>query len=282
MESPATHIISIIGPTAVGKTKLGVYLAKVFCSDVISVDSLQCYKNGSMVTAKVTPSEADGVIHHLVDYLDADEEPHSFVQDALDCVKDIQNRGKVPILVGGSTSLTIPLLRACVENGKNVFVIMLDCPGPILQYRIEKRVDLMMEDGLLQELAELCTHEATYLEKGPDFSRGIWKAIGYQEFYPCLTQSGVDSKLLPETIAKCVTKMKLNSVFYAKSQLDWSQESLIPFLKKDGIPYTKLQVEEAASLENVMVAATRACIPILSKQYIKIERVAVLSREALH
>lgn len=270
---PTTDIVSIIGPTAVGKTKLGVYLGKVFRSEVISIDSLQCYKNGSIVTAKVTPCEADGVVHHLVDYLEAHEEPQAFVQQALDCVKEIQSRGKVPILVGGSTSLTIPILQACIEDGKNLSVIMLNSPMPILQGRIERRVDKMIEEGLLEELGELRTLEEKYLEAGPDFSRGVWKTIGYPEFYPCLTPSGVDSKLLSENLEKSVAAMKLNSVLYAKMQLEWSRGTLCPLMEKLEVPYTELRVGEPANLESLFAEATLACVPILMKQHKEIYNV---------
>ncbi|KAF9887088.1 hypothetical protein FE257_010582 [Aspergillus nanangensis] len=241
MVSPTNDVISITSPTTVNKTKLGVYLGKVFCSEVISVDSLQCYKPGRIVTAKVTESEADGVVHHLVDYLEAHEEPHSFLQTALECIENIQSRGNVPILAGGSTSLTIPILRQCIDNGKRLCVIMLNSPLPILQNRIERRVDQMIDEGLLDELRELLALEAAHLKEGPDFKRGIWKTIGYPEFYPYLTSSGGDGEPIPEEIFKaCVAEMKMNTFSYARMQLNWSQETLVPMLQQNGVSYTRL------------------------------------------
>ncbi len=66
-------LITILGPTASGKTELGVYLAKKLGSSVISGDAFQVYKGMDIGTAKVTPEEAQGVTHYLVDALDATE-----------------------------------------------------------------------------------------------------------------------------------------------------------------------------------------------------------------
>jgi tRNA A37 N6-isopentenylltransferase MiaA len=71
-------IIAIIGPTGVGKTKLGIALAKALTGEVISVDSLQLYRYGDIITAKPTTKEMEGIKHHLIDYLQPDQEPTTF------------------------------------------------------------------------------------------------------------------------------------------------------------------------------------------------------------
>jgi len=65
-------IIAIVGPTGVGKTKLGIALVKAMNGEVISVDILQTYRHGGIMTAKPTIQEMDGVTHHLIDYLQPD------------------------------------------------------------------------------------------------------------------------------------------------------------------------------------------------------------------
>lgn len=270
---PTTNrIIAIIGPTAVGKTKLGIYLAKVFASEVISVDSLQCYKDGPIVTARVTPGEADGIPHHLVNYLEADEEPSTFVADALDCIETLHGRGKVPILVGGSTSLTIPLLQASVGKGKEILVIMLNSPASMLKFRIEARVDEMVNEGLLSELADLYRLERTLLGKStpPDFARGVWKTIGYPELYPYLTSTD-NGAHQAEAMAKGVAEMKRNSVGYASMQLQWTRKAFIPFLRKSGIQHIELHIGGVASPEPVLVAAIRECVSMLYEQPMEIK-----------
>ena len=99
-----TKVIVVIGPTSVGKTKMGVELAKALNGEVISGDSMQIYKGMDIGTAKVTKEEMDGVIHHCVDILHPTE--NYSVKDFQDTVRekiaDITSRGKVPIIVGGT------------------------------------------------------------------------------------------------------------------------------------------------------------------------------------
>ncbi|KAG6018416.1 hypothetical protein E4U41_003903, partial [Claviceps citrina] len=117
--------IAILGPTASGKTKLGVAIARAYLGEVISVDSLQCYKPGAILTARPCPEETEGVPHHLVGYLEADEEPDDFVSRAAAAMDDISARDGLPILVGGSTSLTMPLLEEASRRGYGVLAVTL-------------------------------------------------------------------------------------------------------------------------------------------------------------
>ncbi len=97
-------LITILGPTASGKTELGVYLAKKMRSAVISGDAFQIYKGMDIGTAKVTPKEAQGVTHYLVDALDPSE-PYSaaiFQEKAKFYIAEENKKGKIPILVGGT------------------------------------------------------------------------------------------------------------------------------------------------------------------------------------
>ena len=99
-----TKVIVIVGPTSVGKTKMGVELAKKINGEVISGDSMQIYKGMDIGTAKVTKEEMDGVIHHLIDikYPNESYSVKDFQDEVRKCIDDISSRNKMPIIVGGT------------------------------------------------------------------------------------------------------------------------------------------------------------------------------------
>ena len=97
-------LIILTGPTAVGKTKASIGLAKAINGEIISADSMQVYKYMDIGSAKIRPDEMDGVKHYLVDVLEPDEEFHvvRFQQMAKDALDAIYAKGKIPIVVGGT------------------------------------------------------------------------------------------------------------------------------------------------------------------------------------
>lgn len=99
-----TKIICVVGATASGKTDLAVKLAKAVDGEIISADSMQVYKNMSIATAVATKEEQDGVVHHLVEFLDADQtfSVADFVERAKVLIDEITARGRVPIVAGGT------------------------------------------------------------------------------------------------------------------------------------------------------------------------------------
>ena len=100
-----TKLIVVAGPTAVGKTALGIELAQRFNGEIISGDSQQVYRQLNIGTAKATPQEQAAAVHHLIDVRDVDESSYSaydFVTEAQIAITDIVNRGKLPIIVGGT------------------------------------------------------------------------------------------------------------------------------------------------------------------------------------
>ena len=97
-------LIVLTGPTAVGKSKLSIQLAKTIGGEIISADSMQVYKYMNIGTDKITPEKMEGVPHHLIDFLDPKEDFNVFVFQKLvkEAIKDIASRGHVPIIVGGT------------------------------------------------------------------------------------------------------------------------------------------------------------------------------------
>ncbi|KAF4985447.1 hypothetical protein FGRMN_11206 [Fusarium graminum] len=238
--------VAVFGPTASGKTRLGVAIAKAFPSEVISVDSLQCYKAGSILTAKPTADEISNIPHHLIDYLEADEEPHDFVSRAVDKMEEITNRGKLPVIVGGSTSLTIPLLDEALNRQYRFVAASLIPRRSTYWQSIQGRAVEMLEKGILAELEELRHIQQSLLDNNPCFHKGVWKAIGYQEFYPYL-----------ETDPSCTARqvsfqrghalMNANTLQYGFHQLEWIRSVLNPFLHQAGVICLSLPVTDKAS-----------------------------------
>ena len=101
---PQPKILCVVGPTACGKTKMGVLLARRYGGEVVSVDSMQIDRGMTIGTAAPTPEETEGVPHHMVAVADPAESwsVARFAQEADACVQDILRRGRLPILVGGT------------------------------------------------------------------------------------------------------------------------------------------------------------------------------------
>ena len=97
-------IIVIVGPTGVGKTKLSVELAKRLNGEIVNADSMQVYKNLNIGTAKIKDEEKEGIIHHLFDICDVNDNYtiYNYQQDARRVIEEIKKKNKVPIFVGGS------------------------------------------------------------------------------------------------------------------------------------------------------------------------------------
>lgn len=142
MDKKNRPLIILTGPTAVGKTALSIGLAKAVNGEIISADSMQVYRKMNIGTAKIEPSEMQGVRHYLIDILDPEEEFNVvlFKKYALEAMEDIYSRGKIPIIVGG-TGFYIQALLYDIDFEEN---------DNDMSYRKE-----------LQKLAE--THGNTYI-----------------------------------------------------------------------------------------------------------------------
>ena len=116
----AGKILVVCGPTAVGKTRLGIELAGEYGGEIVSADSMQIYRRMDIGTAKATPAERAAVPHHMLDVAEPQENwsVARYVAEASRCCDDILARGKLPILVGG-TGLYIDSLIAGRDFAEN-------------------------------------------------------------------------------------------------------------------------------------------------------------------
>ncbi len=251
-------IICICGPTAVGKTKLSIELAKKYNAEIINYDSVQIYKDMDIVSAKVTEEEKEGIPHHLIDIKNYNQNysVYDYQKDARDKIKEIEKKGKNIIFVGG-TGLYLKAtlfdykflseeekeinldkkelfsailkmnpdskvdpnnhrrlireyinLKSGVDNKKgnnllykNVYFIGLETNRDILYERINKRVDMMMENGLLEE--------SKYFFK-KNKTKAIMTPIGYKELFKYF-----DNEI---SLEEAIDLIKKNSRHYAKRQ----------------------------------------------------------------
>jgi len=115
--SALPRVILLMGPTASGKTALGIELAKTLNGEIISVDSALVYRGMDIGTAKPDAEEQQGIKHHLIDILDPSEvfSAGQFRGKALALIDDIAQRGKVPILVGGTMLYFNVLLKGMAK-----------------------------------------------------------------------------------------------------------------------------------------------------------------------
>lgn len=158
-------LIVILGPTASGKTNLAVFLAKKFKGEIVSVDSRQIYKEMDIGTAKATKKEMAGVPHYLMDIVPPNKTLTlaQYKRKAIKIIKDIQRRGKIPFLVGG-TGLYI---KAIVENLK----IPRVKPYPALRKKLEAK----SEKQLFKQLAKLDPETARVID--PRNKRRLVRAL---------------------------------------------------------------------------------------------------------
>ena len=103
-EAQRIPVIAVVGPTASGKTALGVALCRRFDGEVVSADSMQIYRGMEIAAAVPTMEERQGVAHHLMQFLDPTERYSvaAYCKDAAACIADIHARGKLPVVVGGT------------------------------------------------------------------------------------------------------------------------------------------------------------------------------------
>lgn len=146
---PHPKLIVILGPTACGKSGLGVALAKKYSGEIVSADSRQVYRGLDLGTGKITPAEMEGVPHHLLDVADPGEQYSValFQPMAYQAIDSILDRGNLPFLVGG-TGLYV---RAVAEG----YVFHEAPPDPELRSELEALPTEALRDRLTAAGVEL-------------------------------------------------------------------------------------------------------------------------------
>lgn len=190
MEFFAQKIAVITGPTATGKTALGVALAKELDGEIVSADSMQVYRRMDIGTAKATLEEMQGVPHHMLDVAEPYENYSvaRYVGQADICVQDILNRGKLPIIVGG-TGLYIDSLIAGRAFGE-------DSSDEALRLELSARYDSVGGEKMLEELGAFDPERAKKLY--PSDKNRIVRALEvYYTSGKTITQHDDETRKLP-------------------------------------------------------------------------------------
>ncbi|MDR0951944.1 MAG: tRNA (adenosine(37)-N6)-dimethylallyltransferase MiaA [Oscillospiraceae bacterium] len=150
-------IVVITGPTATGKSRLAVMLARQFGGEIVSADSMQVYRGLDIGTAKIRPEETLGVPHHMLDVCDPKQNYSAarYVADADECVREILSRGKLPLVCGG-TGLYIDSLVSGrgFEGGE---------PSQALRRELNAQYDELGGQALLKKLAQVDPDRAAKL-----------------------------------------------------------------------------------------------------------------------
>lgn len=148
--------IAVVGPTASGKSALGIALAHEFGGEVVNVDSMQLYRGMDIGTAKLPVEEREGITHHLLDIWDVTKTASVAEYQALAVAKveEIMARGKVPVLVGGSMLYVQSLIDAW----------SFPPTDPAVRARYEARLQEIGIDALHAELAEVDPEAASIIE----------------------------------------------------------------------------------------------------------------------
>ena len=183
-------ILVISGPTASGKTKLAVALAKARGGEVVSADSMQIYRRMDIGTAKPTPEEMGGVPHHMLDVADPEEDfsVARYVDMAARCVDDILSRGRLPILAGG-TGLYIDSLL----SGRTFAPFQPDSP---LRGQLEEQLRREGGAAMLSRLAQVDPDSAARLH--PNDEKRIVRALEvYQSTGKTITQHNLETQAIP-------------------------------------------------------------------------------------
>ncbi|KAF3570776.1 hypothetical protein F2Q69_00062536, partial [Brassica cretica] len=151
---PKEKVVVIMGATGTGKSRLSVDLATRFQAEIINSDKIQVHQGLDIVTNKITTEERCGVPHHLLSVLppQADLTAANFCHMANLSVESVLNRGKLPIIVGGSNSY----VEALVDDDDYKFRSKYDCcflwvdvALPVLNRFVSERVDKMVQNGMV-------------------------------------------------------------------------------------------------------------------------------------
>ncbi|CAL5385693.1 unnamed protein product [Camellia sinensis] len=217
-QSFKNKVVFIMGATGTGKSRLSIDLATNFPAEIINSDKIQIYRGLNIVTNKITNLECQGVPHHLLGEFDPDSDftARDFCHHALIAIEKIVRFGHIPIIVGGSNSF----IEALVEDPDFKFrsqydccFIWLDVSLPILHSFVSKRVDQMVDAGIVDEVRELFTPEV-------DYTRGIRRAIGVREMDRYFrVEPEIDNETKEMLLGVAIEEIKANTRKLVHTQL---------------------------------------------------------------
>ncbi len=183
-------ILVIVGPTASGKTRMAVELAQRHNGEVISADSMQIYRTMDIGTAKPTKEEMGGIPHHMIDVADPEEDfsVARYVEMAARCVDDVLERGKLPIVAGG-TGLYIDSLL----SGRTFAPFS---PDIALRGELERELEEKGGQAMLEALAQVDPEAAQRLH--PNDHKRIIRALEvYRSTGKTITQHNRETQAIP-------------------------------------------------------------------------------------
>ena len=187
---PSKKILVIVGPTASGKTRMAVELAKAHNGEVVSADSMQIYRRMDIGTAKPTAEEMDGVPHHMIDVADPEEDfsVARYVEMASACVDDIFSRGKLPIVAGGTGLYVDSLL-----SGRTFAAFS---PDSSLRKELEAELAERGGEAMLSELSRVDPEAAARLH--PNDHKRIVRALEvYRSTGKTISEHNRETQALP-------------------------------------------------------------------------------------
>jgi len=220
MTNEAPKVAVITGPTATGKTALGVLLAKELNGEIVSADSMQVYRRMDIGTAKVTSEEMQGIPHHMIDIAEPSEaySVARYVKEADACVQDILNRGKLPIIVGG-TGLYIDSLVA----GRDFCDISSD---RAFRLELDSRYDSLGGEKLLDELRAIDPQRAKKLF--PSDKNRILRALEvYHTTGRTITEHDEETQRLPKRYNAAVIALSFENRADLYARIDARVELMV-------------------------------------------------------
>lgn len=186
----AGRVVCVVGPTACGKTKLGVLLAKRFNGEVVSTDSMQIYRGMTIGTAAPTEEEMEGIPHHMIAVAEPEEQWSAarYAQAAIPVVDGILERGKLPILVGGTG-----LWLEAVIQGRE---FAGGCAGGAIRQALQRQLREEGIEPLLNRLREVDPESADRLH--PSDEKRILRALEvYLETGKTITAHNAETRARP-------------------------------------------------------------------------------------
>ncbi len=212
----------ITGPTATGKTGLGVALAELFGGEIVSADSMQIYRGMAIGTAAPSAEEMRGIPHHLIGCVSPFETYSAarYVKDASACIEDIAARGRLPIIVGGTGLYIDSLLSGRLFMGGD----------EALRARLADEYDALGGAELLARLSRVDAESAARLH--PNDKKRIVRALEvYYATGKTIAEHNRESRLMPERYKSC----KLALTFSERAALYARIDARVDKMMADGL-----------------------------------------------